>query len=465
MAAKWTEDLSNELKKLKATKNPTQAQINRIYALEDIKVANGQKVSDPYPGRPAATPTTPAAQQPAAQTPAAPTSAWNEKLSDELKNLNKVADPTPKQEQRIEDLKEIKANKNTPVTAPTPQQPAAQTPAAQNPQTPLTTGTPQPDGTSAGGIATTGVTNVDDRSVLDRVKEIIGVGEQFGRGLANEFYSDGSLGRINETLTPEEIAAQARAKQLADTVGLQTDQIKNIVNQQQGILTNAQNLSDIELEALGVARNALPGLDAPEMEALRSQARANINGSMQAGVRDLAKTQARNQVFGAAATAQRGLLQRQGIVENRNLERDLLVKNIDIKQAAQNAFTNLVTNTEGNRASRTNAASGQLANTVLNDESQRNTSSINATNVAGNLAATLGQRLSQLQQYNLGQKAAEKAGQVGSILGGIGTVTGQRGLVAGENFADKQYAESQLTQDKILKLIEESLKKGGSALA
>lgn len=49
--SQWNEKLSNELSKLKSTKNPTQAQIKRIYALEDIKVASGKTVSNPYPGR------------------------------------------------------------------------------------------------------------------------------------------------------------------------------------------------------------------------------------------------------------------------------------------------------------------------------------------------------------------------------------------------------------------------------
>jgi hypothetical protein len=49
--AKWNEKLSNELSKLKKNSNPTEAQIQRIYALEDIKTADGKKVTNPYPGR------------------------------------------------------------------------------------------------------------------------------------------------------------------------------------------------------------------------------------------------------------------------------------------------------------------------------------------------------------------------------------------------------------------------------
>jgi hypothetical protein len=306
--------------------------------------------------------------------------------------------------------------------------------------------------------------NEDDAKAMERIKGILRIGEEYGRGLADEFYKDGSLGRVQETNSPEELAALEQIKQFASTVGNQTDQVKGLIDQQQGILTDAQKYSALEQEAADRSRASLEGLAAPEMEALRSQARANIQGELQAGLRDMAKSQARNQVFGAAATAQQGLLNRQGVVESRNLERDLLVKNIDIKQAAQQQFNNLVTGTEANRAQRTNAASGQLSSTTLGDEQQRNSAKNTAIANQGNMATTLADKVRALQQYNLGQVAAEKAGKVGSIIGGIGTVTGQRGLLAGENFADQQYSDSQSIQDEILKIIKGSLSSGKSAL-
>ena len=315
--------------------------------------------------------------------------------------------------------------------------------------------------TTSGGIDTSKVTNTSDVDAINRAKEIIGVGEQYGRGIASEFYADGSLGRQAATLTPEEKQALTQAQQFSQTAGVQTDAVKALLGQQQGILTNAQQLSPLELEALGVARSSLSGLDAPEMEALRSQARQNIVGQQQAGIRDLAKSQARNQVFGSAATAQRNLFNQAGVRETRNLERDLLVSNIGIKQAAQNAFTGLVTNTEANKAGRTNAASGQLANTTLSDESNRGQLQLGANNSLGSIATNTGNSLRGIEQFNLGQAAAEKAGQVGSIFGGIGTITGQRGLIAGENFSQDQFDLSKVTGEQLMKILQDSLKKQG----
>ena len=304
----------------------------------------------------------------------------------------------------------------------------------------------------------------EDASAIERAKALLGIGETFGRKIGDEFYADGSLGRQAEINTPEELAALQRAKDLAATIGNQTTDVTNLLSSQRGILDEARTLSPLEQEALGVARSGLAGLDAPEMEALRSAARANILGQGQADARALAKAQARNQVFGAAATAQNQQLTQNNARETRNLERDLLVKNIDIKQAAAKSFQDLVTNTEANRASRTNAASGQLANTTLADENSRRNASLAASANQGTLATNLGDRLRQLQEFNLNQAAAERAGRIGSIFGGIGTITNQAGLLSGEDFANKQFEASQAAQQKMFEIIDKYMKSQGKAL-
>jgi len=303
----------------------------------------------------------------------------------------------------------------------------------------------------------------EDAAAVKRLKGLLQTGETYGRNLAEEFYSPGSLGRVAEELTPDEIAALNQMKQLAATVGIQSPEMQELISSQRGLLEKAQKYSDLELEALGVARSNLDGLTPQEMEALRSQGKAQIFGQVQSATRQLAKSQAQGQVFGSAATAQKNALNRQGIQETRNLERDLMVKNIDIKQAAKEQFGNLVAQTEANRANRTNAASGQLSSTIQGDEGSRRSASVAATGQYGNLSATLGDRLSKLREFNLGQAAAEKAGQVGSIFGGIGTILGQSGLLRGEAFADKQFVASQAAQDRILEIISKSLSASNKA--
>lgn len=299
----------------------------------------------------------------------------------------------------------------------------------------------------------------EDAAAVRRLKALLQGGEAYGRKLADEFYRPGSLGRVSEELTPDEIAALNQIKNLAATVGVQSPEMQQLIASQRGLLEKAQKYTDLELEALGVARSNLDGLNVQEMEALRSAGRAKIFGEVQSQARQMAKAQAQGQVFGASAVAQRNLLGREGVQQTRNLERDLTIKNIDLKQAAREAFGALVAQTEGNRASRTNAASGQLASTITGDETSRRSAAVAASTGYGNLAATLGERVAKLREFNLGQAAAEKAGQVGSVFGGIGTILGQAGLLRGEGFADKQYTESRAVSDRILQILEKSLRK------
>lgn len=381
-------------------------------------------------------------------------------LEDNIKKYG--ANNRPNDVKRLEALKKQVAGQ-TPETTPETSTPTT---------TPPIPTEPPPPGVAPGGSPLTDTIDpntpglsTDDAGIIARMKALLGIGEEFGRGIANEFYSDGSLGRVKEELTPDEVASLEAVKRFAAEAGVQSQDIDALINSQRGILDSAQQYSTLEDEALGKAREALLGMSAPEMQGLRSQARDNIEGQAQQLARQMAKSQARNQVFGASALAQNRLLGQDKIRATRDLERDLLVKDIDIKAAARNQFTNLVSQTEGQRASRTNAASGQLSNTLLTDENQRKSAQNAANANYSATSASLGDRLRQLQEYNLGQAAAEKAGQVGSIFGGIGTITDQRGLLAGEEFANQQLAESQNIQEAIMQLIKDSLKKQTAALA
>lgn len=265
------------------------------------------------------------------------------------------------------------------------------------------------------------VANEDDRTALERVKALLAEGESFGRRLANEFYATGSLGRMDVKLTDDEVAAMAAAKQQ---------------------LQMFRDPTALELEALNASRQGLMGFDAPEMAAMRSQAREMIGRETQGAMRQLAKQQANRQVFGSAALAQQNLLRQGGVRETRNLERDLLVKNIEAKRMAREQFGNLTSQVEGARAART----------------------ANATSQLGALSTSQGDTLRKLGEFNLNQAAAEKAGQIGSIFGGIGTITGQTGLLRGENMANQQYLDSQEFQDKMLDLIRRAMREQNNAL-
>ena len=299
---------------------------------------------------------------------------------------------------------------------------------------------------------------LEDKRALERAKAILEQGEQFGRRIGDEFYKEGSLGRIAEVITPGEQAALDYQKQLAETAGLQSPEARAILSQQQDMLNEARMYSPIEQEAMAAARQGLLGIDAPAIQAMRSQGKEQINREVMGQARELARAQARGQVFGASATAQNKLLGQDAVRAGRGLERDLIVANIDATQKARDSFANLTTNTEASRAGRTNNASQNFTNATFADEDARRKAKLDATSSLGNLSTSLGDRTRQLKQFNLDQAAAEKAGQIGSIFGGMGTVTDQRGLFAGEEYAKLQFEEQKRISDKMIELFNQSLK-------
>lgn len=292
--------------------------------------------------------------------------------------------------------------------------------------------------------------NEINKAAVEQMKAILTMGEDYGRKIGDEFYKEGSLGRLSENLTPAEMAALQAAHDLQAEAGLQSAEVRDLLAQQQKILGDAREFSPLELEALGVARNALQGLDSRENQALREMAREQVLRESRGQARQLAASQARNQVFGSAATAQNRMIGQDAVRETRNLERDLVVKNIEEKRYARDQFANLTGQTEAARAGRTNAASQQFAGTTLADEEARRQAKASATTQYGNLSGSQGDTIRKLKEFNLGQAAAEKAGLMGSIFGGMGLVTGQRGLLAGEEFAGKQYEEQQALMEKFM---------------
>lgn len=356
----------------------------------------------------------------------------------------------------------INSDGTTTAKQPTPGTPSnpGGTPAPGTPTNPPTSPTPSTDtiNPNASGLS------AEDQAALARVKALLGQGENMGRQLAKEFYSDGSLGRLDPSLSSQETDALARLKEIAGSAGSQSQDVTDLLTRLKGTADQSGQLTSLEEEALGVARGALAGLSAPQIQALREAAHEKIAASFQQQARQLAKVQAAGGTYGAVAGAQQRLLGRDAVQQNRNLERDLLIQDIQEKDAARQQFVNLATATQGARDSRTNNSNSMLSSTVLGDQNNR----LNAQNQAGsnyaNFAGATGNAQRSVGEFNINQAAAEKAGQLGAIFGGMGTVTNQRGLIAGEDYANTALQEQIASQDKMLKLIADALKKQGIAL-
>lgn len=127
-----------------------------------------------------------------------------------------------------------------------------------------------------------------DQSV--RLQDLLGPGTQAATDLANRFFAEGSLGRVNE----ERPAA-----------------VQDYINRYQA---------------------GLEGYSSPELQAQREQAQRGIDTQYQTGLAQLAKAQARGGVRGAAAGAAQRNMNRARMGEQQNLEQDIFVRNADEKQ-------------------------------------------------------------------------------------------------------------------------------------
>lgn len=366
-----------------------------------------------------------------------------------------------------------------------------------NDPAPDNSGAPGPDGTGgnvgdpvkqgnplADTVDTSEVENEDDKEALERFKDLFGVGEKLGRSLASEFYAPGSLGRMEEQLspeerdallylrqqaasagarTPQEQAALDNMRQRADQAFQQTPEMQELIARQLAYEKIAGDFTPLEQEAINNARNALGGLSAPENTAIREQARRGINQEYAGQLMALQKIQAANQVRGAAAGAQFQQLGQGKVQSQRMLEQDILAKNIEEKRLARESFNNLVGQRTDAASSRKLQAGQNAANTMVSDFSARQAAGTgllgaygsqlttqrkiegDERNAANELYTTganrAGDTLRGISQYNLSQLAAEKAGQIGSIFGGIGAATQQAGLIRGEMFAEKSFEE------------------------
>lgn len=128
-----------------------------------------------------------------------------------------------------------------------------------------------------------------------------------------------------------------------------------------------------QTEVLAKMKAGLGGYTAPEYQAQREQMQRGLNSNLATSLNQLAKSQARGKVYGAAASAQQAN-QIRANEENKNaLEQDLYVKNID-------------------EMSRRLGEYGGFANNLYGQQAEA-------------------------QKINLGQEAAEKSSQIESILG------------------------------------------------
>lgn len=235
--------------------------------------------------------------------------------------------------------------------------------------------------------------------------ETVGAGEEYGNHLIDTLGLKGEfLGRVSE---------RASDSYYAD--------LQNLRNR----TSVAGDPTALDQEALGVARNALQGLNSQENQALRSAAVADVNRQFGTQQQALMRFQGGTQPT-AQRTAQLAQLGGSRVDAQRSLARDLLIQNIQEKKDARNAFGSL-TQAVGSRA----------------DSRTQNLSSLLQS--GNQFADTLTQ---QGQQFNSGNQGAEIAARTGALVGGVGTASALYGGYQAQDFQAKALEDALAAKDK-----------------
>lgn len=198
-------------------------------------------------------------------------------------------------------------------------------------------------------------------------------GVNAGNALINKFLPEGALGRVGTSLPGGE-ETLGRSKTLYDQAMTRSGEQGDIMSRMKG---------------------GLEGYSSAENQAQREVMQRGLNSNLATSMGQLAKSQARGKVYGAAAGAQSQNALRAD-TENRNqLEQDLMVKNIDEKQQRLRDY-------------------GQYTSGLERDEYGRRA---DATKGYNDTEAGLRGETLDREKINLGQSNAELAAQIGAYTG------------------------------------------------
>lgn len=291
-------------------------------------------------------------------------------------------------------------------------------------------------------------------SVDQRVKEMIARGQDFGQGIADRYFSDGSLGRVNEDISPEMRAVMDKTNEIAAHAGERSTETQGSLDNLKALAAQ-HGFTSLEEEAIANGRNALSGITPQQMESLRSIAAEQNNRDTATRLRQLETAASRSGLTGGAGLAARqGAaedLQRTGAWNNRLTTRDLLAKQVDEQRMARESFNTLTGNFENNRSTREQNAASLYANTLGNTTNQEFGQKATANQMQSGNQQFADVYKRQGSQFNLDQAGKEKSGQASSLLGGVSAISGLEGSLRGEDFAAKgaQDAKDQLAADRV----------------
>lgn len=173
--------------------------------------------------------------------------------------------------------------------------------------------------------------NKFSKGQLKAINKLIGGGTKGAAGLANNFFGEGSLGRVASGFQVDPVTGKATDKREAENA-----------------------------DVLEQYKKGLGGYTGAESQAMREAAARGLDSQYQTQVANLQKAAAKSGVRGGAAMANTQDLNQGRIAAQGNLETDLFVKNADEKQNRLNQYNQTLQGMRGDELQRQQFNLGQV---------------------------------------------------------------------------------------------------------
>lgn len=221
------------------------------------------------------------------------------------------------------------------------------------------------------------------KRVLDRAQTTLEQGSNLAKGLSPELFDGTGLGRLN-----------------------QDDYTGYIDEGKAGINSVLSKYNATDADVMGRLQSNLEGLNSAENTALRERAYSGVDRARQAAMSDLARQQSGAGLGGGANFAQQRATARDFDMAKGQLEQGILLDNVNVKRQALQDYA------AGNQAGFATRFQGQ-----------------EALNALGQQGANIGLGV---DQFNLGQNAAEISGRAAAMAAGVGLYKDEADALAAE---------------------------------
>lgn len=274
------------------------------------------------------------------------------------------------------------------------------------------------------GLQTTGTGSSQlDKGLTDLAggDEKILAGLKGGAEIGSSLFAPGSLGRVDEKASGDQLDIQQHLKDLSGPnvdpllqPGL--DRAEKTANDAQVLSPEMQNVLDVRKAALG-------GLNTEQLTATKELAQSGFDQSLTSAVRALRVGQGGAGPRGAASNIATLPLTAQFANSQADLSRKLILDQYSAQKDARDAYStdaqNITNSFNTNRIS-ANTAAGAAETGALADRTSRFNNYVNYN-------TALRQDLYSRQLQNLNAIAAEKSGQAASLFGGGSFAAQQEG--------------------------------------